>query len=444
MSSFDKVQEKLQKTATIIQGNKYVSAITNGLISALPVTIVGALGSLVNTLPIDAYQRFLETSGLKSITGVPTMVTTNLLSLYVVFLIAAKFADGHKLDGTPAGLLALMAFLIITPLGNTTTSITTFLTTNKISLPDGVEPSGGDFLPLDWLGAAGLFTAFIVALLSAQLYVIFKEKGWGIKMPAGVPPTVSKSFSSLVPGVVLAVIAATIRFLMSLTAFEHLHAAIFAIIATPLKSLGGSIWAMVIAILVSHILWICGVHGSLVIYSVFAGIWVPMQMENLSAFNSGQAIPNMVSMSLFGMVGFMGSGATVGLAVAMLRAKSEQYRTLGRIAIIPNLCGINEPLIFGLPIIMNFTLAIPFIVMPLLILLGSFIGMATGILPYLTGVAAPLGTPVLLSGLLLGGWKWLVFQVLMLVISYFMYLPFFKVTDKIAYQSEMEAAREQE
>lgn len=165
MSSFDKVQEKLQKTATIIQGNKYVSAITNGLISALPVTIVGALGSLVNTLPIDAYQRFLETSGLKSITGVPTMVTTNLLSLYVVFLIAAKFADGHKLDGTPAGLLALMAFLIITPLGNTTTSITTFLTTNKISLPDGVEPSGGDFLPLDWLGAAGLFTAFIVALL---------------------------------------------------------------------------------------------------------------------------------------------------------------------------------------------------------------------------------------------------------------------------------------
>lgn len=439
MKKSEAIQEKLQGIASKVQENKYISAITNGLIAALPVSIVGAIGGILNALPIQGYQDFLVATRLKEVTPILTMVTTNLLALYVVFLIAMKFAEAHKTDGVPAGLLALMSFLIITPLGNVAESISAFISSNNITLAEGVVPTGSDFLPLEWLGAAGLFSAFIVALSTAKIYVTFKQKGWTIKMPDGVPPTVSKSFSSLVPGIVIGFCALALRFVMILTPFGSIHAAIFKIIAAPLANLGGSIVAMFIAILVAHILWICGVHGTMVIYSVFAGIWYPLQMANLAAFNANEPIPNLVSMSLFAMVLFMGAGGTVGLVVLMIRGKADQHRVLGKLAIIPNLFGINEPVLFGLPIIMNFTLAIPFILMPLLTLLIAYIGLVTGILPYLTGVSTPLGTPIIISGLLGGGWKWAVFQLLMMILSYFVYLPFFKIADKMAYEKELSA-----
>lgn len=418
------VQEKLQFGASKIQQNKYVSAITNGLMAAMPMIIVGAIGSLVNSLPIPAYQEFLVNSGLKEITVIPSEVTTNVFSLYVVFLVASKFAKSCKQEGTPAGLLALMFFLIITP----------FNYSETLSL---------ESIPASWLGARGLFTAFIASLIVAKIFVLFKEKGWVINMPAGVPPTVSSSFAGLTPALVVAALGILVRYLTSLTSYGDIHEIIFNIIAAPLTNLGGSFPAMIIAILVAHILWLCGVHGILVVVSVFSPIWIPQQMENLAAFNAGQPIPNLVSYTLANMVFFMGSGATLGLAIAMLRAKSEQYKVLGKLSFIPNLFGINEPILFGVPIIMNFTLAIPFILMPLIILVTSYLAMVTGFFPRLTGVRAPLGTPVIIQGLMIGGWQWAVYQVVMIIVSYFVYLPFFKVLDKQALALEEKKKNEE-
>lgn len=181
-------QERMQTIAGYIQSNKYVSAITNALMSLLPVTIVGAMGSLVNGMPIDAWQNFLNSSGLKIITSIPNEVTNNLLAVYTVFLVAYKFAESFDIDGLPAGMLSLMAFFMVTPL----------------MLQEGATTVIG--LSNGWLGAKGLFTAFIVALLAGKIYVLFQVKGWTIKMPAGVPPTVVKSFSGLVPGLVIGVV----------------------------------------------------------------------------------------------------------------------------------------------------------------------------------------------------------------------------------------------
>ena len=115
MADFSNVQMSLQRGAGAIQNNKYISAITNGLMSAMPITIVGALGSLVNSFPVQGYQDFLVNAGLKAITVIPSEITTNLLAIYVVYLIAAKFAESYDIDATPAGILALMSFLIVTP-----------------------------------------------------------------------------------------------------------------------------------------------------------------------------------------------------------------------------------------------------------------------------------------------------------------------------------------
>lgn len=422
MADMSGLQVKLQKGASAIQSNSYVSAITNGLMSLMPVTIVGALGSLINSLPFAGYQTFLVNTGLKTVTAIPTEITTNLLALYAVFLIAAKFAEAHDIDGIPAGMLSLMTFFIVTP----------FVT------PEGAYSIQA--YSTYWFGAQGLFTAFIVALVVAKIYTVFTVKGWVIKMPAGVPPTVSKSFSSMIPGFVVAIGGLVIRYGLSLTPFEDLHQMIFGLVATPLQALGGSFPALIVAVLACHILWLCGVHGGLVTYSVFIAIWTPLGTANLAAYNAGQPIPNIITGSLFAMTIVTGSGSTLGLAISMLRAKSAQYRMLGKLALVPNAVGINEPLIFGLPIIMNFTLAIPFILVPLTILFAGYFGMLSGILPYLPGISVPLGVPVIVNGLMAGGWRWAIFQALSVVLSYFVYRPFFKKIDQQAFELE-EAAK---
>lgn len=414
-------QQTLQGFAGKIQGNRYISAITNGLMASMPITMVGALGSLINSVPIQGYQDFLTSSGLKEFTAIPSEITTNLLAIYIVFLIASKFVESYELEGTSAGLLAVMALLIVTP----------FTFSERMSI---------ESIPTAWLGAAGIFTAFFIGLSVGKIYSIFKLKGWVIKMPAGVPPTVEKSFGSMLPGFMIGILALVIRIVMAYTPFENIHQFIFGMIAAPLTRLGGSFPAMVIAIVIGHILWFVGVHGTMVVYSVFAGIWTPLTTANLAAFNAGQEIPNLISSSLFSMAMFMGSGATLGLVLLMMRGKAEQHRMLGKLVLIPNICGINEPILFGLPIIMNFTLVIPFVIMPTLICVLSYAGMVTGILPPLTGVGAPLGTPVILQGLMTGGWQWSVFQAIMIVVSYFVYLPFFRIADKLAYQKELETA----
>lgn len=421
MSKVSSLAAKIQKIASVIQTNTYVSAITNGLMSLMPITIIGAMISLINALPFEPYQNFLITTNLKMITSIPAEITTNLLSLYAVFLIAVKFAESKEVEGVPAGMLSLMAFFIVTPFNS----------------PEGAFSI--ESYTTFWFGAQGLITAFIIALLVGKIYTIFTLKGWVFKMPAGVPPTVSKSFASLIPGFIVAIVALVIRYTLSLTPFEHLHQLIFGLISAPLRALGSSIFTMILAVILCHLLWLVGVHGTLLTASIFIPIWTALGTENLAAYNAGLPIPNLVSGSLFFMAIAMGAGGTLGLSISMLRAKSKQYSMLGKLAIVPNIVGINEPIIFGLPIIMNFTLAIPFILVPLIIVISAYLGMVSGILPRLPGTEAPMGVPIIVAGMFSGGWKWAVFQALSIVLSYFVYLPFFKVADKQAYDREQEA-----
>ena len=200
MSFTEKLQNGVQRFAGGIQSNKYIMSITNGLMSVFPVTMAGAIASLINGLPIPAYQTFLTDSGLKALTVIPNEITNGLLSLYIVFLVAQKFAEAHRIDGTSAGLLALMAFFVVTPYQASETG--TMVALN-----------------IRWFGATGLFTAFIIALLVGKIYTEFVVKGWIIKMPESVPPTVAKSFSGFVPGIVVLFVALAIKGLVGLTPF---------------------------------------------------------------------------------------------------------------------------------------------------------------------------------------------------------------------------------
>jgi len=159
-------------------------------------------------------------------------------------------------------------------------------------------------------------------------------------------------------------------------------------------------------------------------------------MENMAAFQAGQTPPNMIVLGTLFLVVVGGSGATLGLVMAMMRAKSARYRTLGKLAIVPGICGINEPIIFGTPMVLNPRFLIPFIGTPTIIGLLTVILTAIGVLPTLNGIIPPLGVPVVLVGFMMGGWRIAVWQVVTVAISFFAYYPFFKIADAEAFAEE--------
>jgi PTS system cellobiose-specific IIC component len=210
-----------------------------------------------------------------------------------------------------------------------------------------------------------------------------------------------------------------------------MHGAVYALIAKPLTTLGGSFPALLIAVLFTHVLWSIGIHGTMVALSVFYPIWASLDMQNLAAYNSGAPIPNIVSMQFFFFVAFAGgAGNTIALIINMLTSKVASNKALGRLGLIPGLFGINEPIIFGMPIVMNPLLIMPFILSPMITTILGYIVCKMGIIAAPSGIASIPGAPIIVNQFLMGGWTWAVFEVVIISISYLIYFPFFKILEK--------------
>jgi len=382
--------------------------------------MIGAISTLVSSLPITAYQNFITKTGLKPILALPTSFTTNILAILAVFFIAYRLSEVFEKDGATAGLIALICFFILTPLG-------------QLKSGDSVS----SVITFDWLGAKGLFVAIIVGLLAGRIYVFIVDKRWTIKMPDGVPPTIGKSFAGLIPGFIIVVIFLVINEIFKATSFGSMHQFIYTFVQTPLEGLGGSLLASIIAMFASHFLWVFGIHGMMVVFSVMMPIWLSLDMANLSAYQAGLPLPNVLGG--YGMLEYVtigGSGATLGLNILMLRAKSKRYRMLGRLAIPAGICCINEPIIFGTPVVLNPTLVIPFISAPLANLLIAYGLTYIGIVARPMGTQLPLGVPPVIQGFLQGDWTIAALQFVLIFVDLLIYYPFFKILDNAAAAEE--------
>lgn len=453
MKLTDTIQEKVLPRVGQIANNKFLKAVSDGFMALMPVIIVGSIFSLFNSLSITPYQEFLSNTGLKSLLTIPNLVTNDMLSLYAVFFIAFNLAKGYKKDPGTAGMIALFSFLAITPIANTSSIIGNFLSGNGITLAEGVSIPASNVLQFEFLGAKGLFVAIIVGIFSTVIYSKCLDKGLSIKMPDGVPPTVTKSFAGLVPGFVIITVFMLLDRLVTLIPMggaNGIHTFIYSLVQAPMEAfLGNNIFSFLFAILVSQLLWFFGVHGvNAVIIPLFYPLWTSLTTTNIEAMNAGVSLyelPNIINRAFFlcyPLIG--GSGATLGLCIyMMLRARSKQYKTLGKLAVAANVCGINEPLVFGVPMVLNPYMAIPWIVTPLVLAGIAYFLTFINVLPRLTTMV-PLGTPVIMSGLLAGGtegWRVAIFQVAAIIISAIVYIPFFRTIDKQGYEAELEAEK---
>lgn len=406
----ESTMEKVMNFADKIQGNAYLQAISTGLMRILPILMIGSIALLVAVLPIPGWADILTSIHVRPFLMVASTLTTSLLSIYASFSIGYQLAEGFKEKGFTAGIISLFAFLMLTP------------------LTEGA-------LSMDYMGAKGLFTAMFASLIATRLYVLFMKKNISIKMPDSVPPVISNTFSGLFPAIFTAAIFIAIAVLCSFTSFGSVANFIYTVVSLPLQNLSGSVWSLVFIVFVQMLLWFFGLHGSLVVGSFVTALYLPMDTMNMEAVAAGVAnseLPNILGKTFYGIFsGIGGAGGTLSLLIVMLLVgKGKKNKALAQLAIIPGCFTINEPIVFGLPLILNPIMAIPFICVPLVQTVIAYFSIAIGLVPRLNGVQVPFGTPVILNGFLAGGWRASVLQVALIVIGVVIYYPFFKMLDR--------------
>lgn len=432
MEKFQKIMEKtLIPVASKLSASKYLRAISSGFSGLLPIIMVGAIASLLSGLNITAYQNFLTNTGLKTLIGWVSSYTTGMIALYAVFLIGKSLADQLecKEHSIIVGVTTLFMFLLSIPVG-----------VNAVT-------EAGDKIPVaaaistTYFGSPGLFTAMILGLFVPSIYNIFIKKNIIIKMPDGVPPQIANGFSAILPASFLTIIFVAIRWAVSLTSFGTLNDLIYGILRAPLSSLSESPWTFVLLLCLCNLFWWFGIHGGMVVMPFLSILYMTPALENLDALANGQAMPNLLTNTwwfTFAQVG--GSGGIIGLAILMcFFAKSQRFKALGKIAILPAFCSISEPIVFGAPLMLNVMFFIPMILAPLVSFILSYALTVIGILPYLNGIQLSTGTPIVMAGFLAGDWRSALWQLVIVAVQFAIYFPFFKICDKQALIEEKTA-----
>jgi PTS system cellobiose-specific IIC component len=347
----------------------------------------------------------------------------NFMGIFMVFSIAyngAKIWDHAELSFNN-GLLALMSYLIL--------------------IPYGADEAGNSIIQMDYLGSHGVFLAFIVGILVTKINIFIVDKKITIKMPEGVPENVTQSFIALIPGAAVAIVCGILRGIFLLTPWGNILDAVYAILQTPLANVTGSLPGFLILITLAQILWFFGVHGSYTVLGILYPIWFTYLADNMAAAAAGETIPHMWNVSMYDLATNGGCGCTLGLVIIMFFfAKSERYKTFSKIVFPCGIFNINEPLVYGLPLMMNFTFVIPFILTPLLTLLLAYGAIALGLMPIPTGILGMNTMPIVIYGIVQGSWKIGVFQIFSTLLSCAIWYPFFKSADAQALKEEQEAA----
>ncbi|MEG0137164.1 MAG: PTS cellobiose transporter subunit IIC [Cetobacterium sp.] len=443
MSYMDKLNNVLEKyflpIAMKISSQKHIQSVRDGLTLSMPLLIVGSFFLIFGYLPIPGYPEFMA-----KIFGplwqarilYPVQVTYDIMALFIAIGVAYRLAEKIKVDPLSCGAISLAAFMLLTPF-----KIAYFHNDMLLSVK-GID--------LGLIGSKGIFVAIIVGLSIPEIVKFAVDKNLVIKMPDSVPPAVSKSFSALIPAMIVIILALGVRILFEITPFSNIHNFITIIIGKPLTLLGGSFIGTLLSVLVAQLLWSMGLHGASIVGSVMTPIWLTMMDQNRVAFQIGEQIPNISGSSFIFLVSKLGgSGLTLSLTIFMtFFAKSKQLKEIGKMSLGPGIFNINEPIIFGTPIVMNPILMIPFIVAPLISTTFIYFGMKFGVIAMTNGVNVPWTLPGPIYGYLItgGSISGAMAACFTLVISGVIFYPFFKIFDaqKVREEWSVEKATKQE
>lgn len=419
---FNTLEEKTMPIVEAVSNNRILMAVRDGLVLCMPLMIVGSMALVISDFPLPAFQDFMISIFGESWSwwsGVISSSTTGLVAIFTTFGVGYSLAKSYEVDPLPVGMISVAAYFIL-----------------LIQIEEGTGFSAADF------GAQGLFSGMITAIIAAMIYVKVLKKNLVIKMPPSVPASISRSFTALIPTAIILPLFLLIRYVFMLTPYQSTNEFILNVLQIPLLGVGTSlIGTEITAGFFNTFFWIFGIHGTLIVQSVMQPIWDAAKYANLAAHQAGLAIPYIVTTEYLDHFVFLGgSGITLPLCFMLtFKAKSKQLKELGKLALVPSIFNINEPLIYGLPIVMNPILAIPFFITPMLSILISYSAMSMGLVGSPTGVAIPFTTPALIGGFLItGDIKVAILQLLILGMAALIYFPFFRILDRRCVKEEQQ------
>lgn len=418
MSITSLLEQRMLPLAEKISSNIYLSALKSAFIALIPFLIVGSFFLLLTNFPVPGYSEFMT-----SLLGKGTLDKLNyginasygLMTLLVIVTFSKELVEKLKLSQSTA-ILPIAIFFLMSP-----GSITT----------DSGEIVSAAYALVDF-SSESMFLGIIVTVVTIKMIEFLENRTFTIKMPASVPSEIAKSFKSLVPILIVLLFWIIVKVLFEATHFGTPGKFISVMLQEPLLYLGNSIFSQLIAEMLISLFWFFGIHGDSIVTSVMGPIWQTLSAQNLAQTQGGLAATNIITQQfrdVYLIAG--GTGFTGALLIAIwLVAKSTRLKQLSKLAAPAAIFNINEPIIFGLPIVLNPLMLIPFLVTPIVLCTLTYIVIAIGWVPPTSGISIPWTTPIFISGFLTTGISGVVLQAVNLVIATAIYLPFIKVLDK--------------
>lgn len=413
---FGVFEDKFLPVAGRIGSQRHLVAIRDGFAAILPLIIIGSLAVLINNLPIEPFQNFMVNvfgEGWKDLGGYIWNGTFAIISLVVAIGVSYSLARAYNVDALAAALVAVASLIILSPL-----------------------TEDGSGISLHWMSASGLFVSLLVAIIATEIFRKLSQLNLSIKMPEGVPEAVSRSFASLIPAMIVLFIFGLLQVLFMDVIGISLQDLIYKAIQAPFQNFAGTLPAVLGIEFTKSFLWFFGLHGSNILEPIIEAVYIPGLLENTKLFEQGVSahdVPNIITKPFLDVfVAMGGTGTGISLLIALfITVKAKQVRSLGKMSAPAALFNINEPLIFGLPIVLNPILFIPFILVPLVNVTIAYFATSLGFVPK-TVVMVPWTTPPIIGGYLATGGSIAgsILQIVNLAVGALLYLPFLKVLDR--------------
>ncbi len=418
----DKLQNVLLSISSKVETNKYLGSIKEAFTMFVPFIIVGSFGSMLNILVSGANglaQWIPWLSNLSPAFTAINFVTISCMSLPIAFLIGYKLAEKENLPQLESGLIGLLSYLAVCP--NTISTVVE-------GLKDPVVVNG---LGAGVIGAQGLFVSMIMSMVAVKFFGLLTNiDAIKIKMPDSVPTGIARSFNILIPIFIIITAFSVGGCLFNTFTGNYLNVWIYNIIQLPLQALANTTGGILVLALVNQLFWFLGIHGGMVIEGVRGPLSAAGLAENISAVQAGGVATNILTRGFwtsFVVVG--GGGITLSLLIAIfIFSKREDHKSIAKFSLIPGICGINEPVVFGLPLVLNPIFAIPFILNSVI---AAFIAVVATNIGFLTcGVLdCP---PVFVTGFISYGIHGIIVQAIILIVTFIIWVPFVLMSNKQA------------
>ena len=421
----DKLQNVLLSISSKVETNKYLGSIKEAFTMFVPFIIVGSFGSMLNILVSGANGLAQWVPWLSNLSPAFTainFVTISCMSLPIAFLIGYKLAEKENLPQLESGLIGLLSYLAVCP--NTISTVVE-------GLKDPVVVNG---LGAGVIGAQGLFVSMIMSMVAVKFFGLLTNiDAFKIKMPDSVPTGIACSFNILIPIFIIITAFSVGGCLFNTFTGNYLNVWIYNIIQLPLQALANTTGGILVLALVNQLFWFLGIHGGMVIEGVRGPLSAAGLAENISAVQAGGVATNILTRGFwtsFVVVG--GGGITLSLLIAIfIFSKREDHKSIAKFSLIPGICGINEPVVFGLPLVLNPIFAIPFILNSVI---AAFIAVVATNIGFLTcGVLdCPPGLPVFVTGFISYGIHGIIVQAIILIVTFIIWVPFVLMSNKQA------------